>query len=182
MFKGWPLLTLGNNGGLFALEKGIVILRSLGPGESAESPAGRGTLAIPAPEPIYSSEGALTAECAQVPWHPEASFPDGTPRSNPSFLRPLGCEGPARSPAQRGYLEPASSPASSRRSRSRAAASATAAATTAATALTAAGPAVRASPLPRGSTCPRPIRRVPLPGVPGGRRLLSPRLPDYVFR
>lgn len=29
------------------LEKGIVILRSLGPGESAESPAGRDTLAIP---------------------------------------------------------------------------------------------------------------------------------------
>lgn len=31
----------------------------MGPGESAESPAGRGALAIPAPKAIYCSEGAL---------------------------------------------------------------------------------------------------------------------------
>lgn len=97
---------------------------------------------------------------------PKGLVPDATPGSSPiPPPPPLGCKGPARSPARRGYLEPGPDPASSGRSTSRAATSVTAAAVTAA-ALSAAGPAVRASPPPRGSLSPRPIRRVPLPGAP----------------
>lgn len=101
MFKGWPLLILGNNGGLFVLENSTIFLRSLGPGESAESPAGRGALAVPAPESIYRSEGALRR------MRPGATAPMGLVlhrylRFQPLLPPPTGMQGPSSVPCTEG--------------------------------------------------------------------------------
>lgn len=79
-------LTLGNKERVFVLEEDSVILRSLGPGESAESPAG-GVV------PTHRSEGPTNC------WHQAAPAPLVTPGSDPSFLRKR-VRGRAPSPEQ----------------------------------------------------------------------------------
>lgn len=95
MLKGWPLLIWGNNGGLYALGKGMLFSAVRAQGKVLNHPQGVAPWPSPEPEPIYTSEGTLTGECAQVPWHPKASFPTLLQVPAPSLLPPTGVQGPS---------------------------------------------------------------------------------------
>lgn len=150
-------LTLGNKECVSVLEEDSIIPRSLGPGESAESPAGRG-----ANPPLGRAHKLLA---------PSGPDPPCDPRFG-SLLPPQKGAGPSSVPRAGGYLEPAPGPASWHRSRSRAATSAATAAT--APALSAVGSCIRASLLPRGSASPRPRLWAPLPDPPWGSAAATP--------
>ena len=65
-FKGRPCFPR-NKGGWVGLEEGTVLLRSRGPGESAESPAGRGSLAVPQHLSQSTPQKGLEQGLRQVP-------------------------------------------------------------------------------------------------------------------
>lgn len=103
MFKGWPLLIPGNNGGLFALGKCMLFSAVWAQGKVLNHPQGVAPWPSPEPEPIYTSEGTLTGECAQVPWHPKALFPTLLRVPTPSIPPPpTGVQGPSSVPCAEG--------------------------------------------------------------------------------
>ena len=141
-------------GGWVGLEEGTVLLRSRGPGESAESPAGRGSLAVP--QHLSQSTPQKGLEQGLRPGATNCSYQGArVPDSGPSFLQPQGVRSPPRSPKRRGYLRLAPCPTSSGCSRSKAATSA--ATPAAAAALSAAHRDIWPSLQPR---VPRPLARL----------------------